>query len=120
VCHISDLATCRPSIISIVAIAMVRRTRQSLQQAARAVVAARIVAAFKGMDWPKRHFRYARLVRSARLHAPLLSDIRSLLSPCELLDGTGTGAVAPPIIILKNKVKRQMQLAEFGFFVHRR
>jgi hypothetical protein len=101
---------------------MARRIRQSVQQAARALLVARIVAALKKMDWPRRHFFFRRLVRARAGPFPnvVIKGIRTSMGPCELLSGTGTGAAAPDVIILKNKVLRQRLLREFGFVARRR
>jgi hypothetical protein len=91
---------------------MARRSRA--RASTPAAVVGRIVIRYKGMDWVTRNGRYAMWSN------PYASLIRSAMSPCELLCGTLTGAEAPVIIVLPNKMKRQRLLTEFGFVFSRR
>ena len=98
---------------------MARQSRQAIRDAALAARVGRIIATYKAMDWGKRHARYELIVGNPRNpYGPL---IRARMSPCDLLYGTSTGAAAPVVIALRNKVKRQKLLSEFGFiFIRRR
>ena len=97
---------------------MARQSRQAIRDAALAARVGRIIVTYKALDWGKRHARYEMVVGNpANPCGPL---IRARMSPCDLLYGTSTGAAAPVVIALPNKVKRQKLLSEFGFIFIRR
>jgi hypothetical protein len=99
-------------------VAMARHANHSRRTAVAMREMGKFVARqLKLMDWVGRHQYYRTVTSATRPGGPGFADqLKSIMSPDELLYGLLTGSAAKGVIIAKDKPgKRQLKLTDIGF-----